>query len=80
MRALISLFAAALIVGASGCSKHDDAGAPADQQASPASPTTPSDTAPPATPESTPTPSESPPPADSTTTTPPSDSTTPPNP
>ncbi|MFL6549976.1 MAG: hypothetical protein ACJ8OJ_14890 [Povalibacter sp.] len=67
MRALIGLFAAALLMGAGGCSKHDDASAPADQQAAPASPTTPSDTAPPATPESTPTPSESPPPADSTT-------------
>ena len=83
MRALIGLFAAAMLLSAGGCSKQNDAStAPADQQPMPASPTTPADT-PPATPESTPGPGETMPPADTTTpsdTTPPSDTTTSPNP
>jgi hypothetical protein len=78
MRALISVVAAALLIGAAGCSKQDDMSTTPANETSPASPTMPSDAAPPVAPQGMP--SETTPPPDSTTTTPPSDTTTPPNP
>jgi hypothetical protein len=81
MRTLLPLFTAALLIGATGCAKKDDAAAPMDQGApqttTPAEPA-PDTTMPPADPSMAPTDPNAPPPPADQTGTPPGSETPPP--